>query len=275
VKDRPIELRSEVPEQLPLVWADTQRVRQILINLMSNAAKFTEQGSITLNAEPGPEYVTVSVTDTGVGIEPDAQKRLFIPFQQVDASTRRRAGGTGLGLAISRRFVEMLGGEIWVESTPGEGSTFSFTLPTYKWVQDSEEIDDSPDGEVAERLVLVIDDDQGVNTLLRRYLQSEGYGVAGVTEPGDALPVAQRLAHRLTAIVLDVVMQVDGWAILKALKADCKTEGIPVILCSIAESLDQGQAMGAAACLQKPIMRHELLDALRRVERRADRSVRA
>jgi signal transduction histidine kinase/HAMP domain-containing protein len=139
VKDRPIQLRSEVPQQLPIALADTQRVRQVLINLLSNAAKFTEEGSITLKAEAGPEYVTISVIDTGVGIDAEAQKQLFVPFQQVDASTSRRAGGTGLGLAISRRFVEMMSGEIWVESIPGQGSTFSFTLPIYDVAHDSGE----------------------------------------------------------------------------------------------------------------------------------------
>jgi signal transduction histidine kinase/CheY-like chemotaxis protein/HAMP domain-containing protein len=266
VKDRPIQLRSEVPEQLPAVRADTQRVRQVLINLMSNAAKFTEEGSITLKAEAGSEYVTVRVTDTGVGIDAEAQKRLFIPFQQVDASTSRRAGGTGLGLAISRRFVDMMDGEIWVESVPGQGSTFSFTLPIYDVVDDGEEMDSLTDLESSERLVLVVDDDQGVITLLSRYLQNEGYRVAGVTESQNALPMAQRLAHRLAAIVLDVVMpHMDGWAVLEALKADPKTRGVPVILCSIGESLDQGRGRGAVACLQKPIMRDELVDMLRKV----------
>ena len=276
VKDRPIQLRSEVPEQLPAVWADTQRVRQVLINLMSNAAKFTEEGSISLKAEVGSEYVTVRVTDTGVGIDAEAQKRLFIPFQQVDASTSRRAGGTGLGLAISRRFVDMMGGEIWVESVPGRGSTFSFSLPIYDGVRHGEEMDSLADLGALERLVLVIDDDQGVTTLVSRYLQNEGYQVAGVTESRNALPLAQQLADRLVAIVLDVVMpHMDGWAVLDALKAESMTRDVPVILCSIGESLDQGRERGAAACLQKPIMRDELVDALRKVEAKEDALSRA
>jgi CheY-like chemotaxis protein len=241
-------------------------VRQVLINLMSNAAKFTEEGSITLKAESGPEFVTVRVTDTGVGISAEAQKRLFIPFQQVDASTSRRAGGTGLGLAISRRFVDMMGGEIWVESAPDQGSTFSFTLPVYGALPLNEEADSLAELDSSERLVLVIDDDQGVTTLLERYLQDEGYQVAGVTESRNALPLARRLAPRLAAIVLDVVMpHMDGWAVLNGLRSEAETRQVPVILCSIGESLDQGRERGAAVCLQKPIMRDELLDALRRV----------
>jgi len=267
VKDLPVELRTDLPEDLPSVWADTQRVRQILINLMSNAAKFTEEGHITLKAQAGTEYVKISVSDTGIGIDPEAQQRLFIPFQQVDASTTRRAGGTGLGLAISRRFVEMQGGEIWVESVMGQGSTFAFTLPIYQVVQDTEEeasdLDLAPD----KKIILAVDDDQGVITLLRRYLENDGYQVIGVLQSTEAMNMARRLSERLCAITLDVVMpNMDGWQVLKGLKRDPRTKKVPVVLCSIVESLEQGLPLGAAACLRKPVTRDELLETLKKVE---------
>jgi signal transduction histidine kinase/CheY-like chemotaxis protein len=272
VKDHPIELRSTVPEDLPTVWADAQRVRQILINLMSNAAKFTEKGHIILHAEAGPEFVTVSVSDTGVGIEPEAQNRLFIPFQQVDASTTRRAGGTGLGLAISHSFVEMHGGEIWVESTPDKGSIFSFTLPIYQAVRERED-ETQIVLEPTKKVVLAIDDDAGVITLLKRYLEHDGYQVIGVMQSRNALEMAQRLAKDLAAITLDVVMpHLDGWQVLRALKRDPRTKDIPVVLCSIVEGIEQGLGLGAAACLRKPVTRDQVLDALRRVERRTSRT---
>ncbi len=133
VKDKPIEIRSDVPEDLPLIWADNIRVRQILLNLLSNAAKFTSEGEIGLNVkvEGGeePEKLLISVSDTGQGIAEEDQEKLFEPFSQVDASPTRKTGGTGLGLSICRYLVELHGGEIWVDSTPGEGSVFSFTLP--------------------------------------------------------------------------------------------------------------------------------------------------
>jgi signal transduction histidine kinase/CheY-like chemotaxis protein len=269
LKDRPIELRSHIPEDLPTVWADAQRIRQVLINLVSNAAKFTEKGTITLRVDPDPEFVTVHISDTGIGIEPEAQKRLFIPFQQVDASTARRAGGTGLGLAISRSFVEMHGGQIWVESEPGQGSTFSFTLPVYQAVREKEKEGTEIRPDTGKKVVLAIDDDAGVITLLKRYLEtSGGYQVIGVRHSHQALEAAQRLAPELVAITLDVVMPyMDGWQVLRALKQDPQTKGIPVILCSIVEGLDQGFELGAAACLNKPVTRDELLDALRKVER--------
>jgi signal transduction histidine kinase/CheY-like chemotaxis protein/HAMP domain-containing protein len=282
IKDRPIELGVQVPPDLPTVWADPQRVRQILINLLSNAAKYTEKGQITLTAQvegrPGG-FVVVSVADSGVGIDPHAQQRLFIPFQQVDASTTRRAGGTGLGLAISRSFVEMHGGEIWVESQPGQGSTFHFTLPVHH-VHPGEPVSEGqvPVAEAQAQLapdkdvVLAVDDDPGVITILKRYLESDGYQVVGLLDSSAALEVARSLAARpkgqgaLVAITLDVLMsRLDGWQVLDALKADPATAGIPVILCSIMEGLERGLSMGAAAFVQKPVTRDELLAILHRV----------
>jgi CheY-like chemotaxis protein/two-component sensor histidine kinase len=268
VKDRPIELVTRVERDLPSVWADAQRVRQVLLNLMSNASKFTEEGSISLQAEVGAEYVTLSVTDTGIGIDPEAQSRLFIPFQQVDGSMTRRAGGTGLGLAISRSFVEMHGGEIKVESEPGKGSMFAFTLPIYQVLRERQAGATEYQLDPARKAVLAIDDDAGVITLLERYLENDGYQVIGVTESLLAEQMAQRLSPNLTAITLDVIMpNSDGWQVLRALKQNPITKNIPVILCSIVEGVEQGLGLGAAECLRKPVTRDELLTALRKVER--------
>jgi hypothetical protein len=244
-------------------------VRQVLLNLMSNASKFTEEGSISLEAEVGAEYVTLSVTDTGIGIDPEAQSRLFIPFQQVDGSTTRRAGGTGLGLAISRSFVEMHGGEIRVESEPGKGSRFAFTLPIYQVLRERQAGSADFQLDPSRKAVLAIDDDAGVITLLKRYLENDGYQVIGVTESLLAEQMAQRLSPNLTAITLDVIMpNSDGWQVLRALKQNPVTKNIPVILCSIVEGVEQGLSLGAAECLRKPVTRDELLTALRKVERR-------
>jgi signal transduction histidine kinase/CheY-like chemotaxis protein/HAMP domain-containing protein len=270
VKDRPVELRSDLPDALPTVWADAQRVRQVLINLLSNASKFTNAGAITLAARADAEFVTISVADTGIGIDPEAQKRLFIPFQQVDGSTTRRAEGTGLGLAISRSFVEMLGGRIWVESEPGKGACFYFTLPVYQAVRQREEKDAGVQLEPGKKAVLAVDDDAGVISLLKRYLENDGYQVIGVVQAPHAMDMARRLAPHLSAITLDVVMpNMDGWQVLRSLKQDPQTRDIPVILCSIVDGLDQGLGMGASACLRKPVTRDEMLDALKKLERAA------
>ena len=124
-----ISVRSLIPPQLPTVWADRARIRQILANMLANGVKFTERGSVTVSATAGDGWVTVSVKDTGVGITPEAQSYIFDEFRQADSSTTRKYGGTGLGLAISKRLVTLHGGRIWVDSEPGQGSTFHFTLP--------------------------------------------------------------------------------------------------------------------------------------------------
>jgi signal transduction histidine kinase len=267
VKDRPITLRVDVPDDLSTAWGDAQRVRQILINLLSNASKFTSEGEIVVQAREGPEFVTISVSDTGIGIKPEAQTRLFIPFQQVDGSTTRRAEGTGLGLAISRSFVDMMGGEIWVESEPGKGSTFCFTLPIYRAVREREEREIGVQLEPDKKTVLAVDDDAGVISLFKRYLENEGYQVIGVVQSPRAIETARRLAPHLSAITLDVVMpNLDGWQVLRSLKQDPSTRDIPVILCSIVEGLDQGLGLGAAACLRKPVTRDQVLEALKKVE---------
>jgi signal transduction histidine kinase/CheY-like chemotaxis protein len=269
VKDKPIELKSSMPDDLPAVRADAQRLRQILLNLLSNAAKFTEEGKITVQATASSEFVTVSVSDTGIGIAPEAQQRIFVAFQQVDGSTTRRAEGTGLGLAISRSFVELHGGEIWVESALGQGSTFYFTLPVYESVaKQNREPEPEQCADPDRKAVLVVDDDASVITLLTRYLENDGYQVIGLTESRHALETAQRLAPDLTAITLDVLMpEMDGWQVLQALKQDPRTEKIPVIVCSIVDDLDRGMQLGASEQLHKPITRDELLQALRQLQK--------
>jgi signal transduction histidine kinase len=124
-----LSLRAEVASTLPTAWADRARIRQVLVNLLANAVKFTEHGGVTVRATIVDGWITVAVVDTGVGIPPEAQTYIFDEFRQVDASTTRRYGGTGLGLAISKRLIALHGGRIWVESTVGAGSTFLFTLP--------------------------------------------------------------------------------------------------------------------------------------------------
>ena len=122
-------MRSLIPTALPNVWADRARVRQVLANMLANAVKFTERGSVSVSANAAEGWVTVSVADTGVGITPEAQAYVFDEFRQADSSTTRRYGGTGLGLAISKRLITLHGGRIWVDSEPGQGSTFTIALP--------------------------------------------------------------------------------------------------------------------------------------------------
>jgi CheY-like chemotaxis protein len=271
VKDKPaVLLREEIAEPLPTVNADATRVRQVLINLMSNAAKFTDAGSITLRAWPVEErdprtnqmarYVQLSVQDTGAGIAEHDMHKLFEAFSQVDASPTRKVGGTGLGLSISRRMIELHGGRIWAESQLGQGSTFSFILPVYR----PEPLPAPAPGGSGAPTVMIVEDDPGILGLYRRYLEPHGYSVICVDKSADA--VASAASYRPAAILLDVIMpQRDGWQVLADLRQGAQTSGIPVIICTIVSDRERAMTMGAADYLNKPILEADLLQALGRV----------
>ncbi|MCZ2126923.1 MAG: response regulator [Anaerolineales bacterium] len=268
VKDAPVELVEVVEPNLPPVRADAIRVRQVMINLLSNAAKFTDEGAITINVssykeEGKKKMVKVSVTDTGAGISQEDQEKLFQAFSQVDASPTRKSGGTGLGLSISKQLINLHGGEIWVESEEGKGSTFNFTLPFYN----PEEVVEEP----GSNIILAIDDDPQVIGLYERYLQPQGYQVRALTDPSRAVQVAKEVNP--LAITLDIMMPgIDGWTALDALKSDSATRNIPVIICSIIEDVEKGFHLGASDYLVKPILEEDLVNSLDRLN--ADGSIR-
>ncbi len=273
VKDKSVELEQHVSEDLPIIWADSTRLRQILLNLISNAAKFTEEGKITLSTDYDDEWVTISVADTGIGIPQEKMGSIFEEFTQVDGSTTRRVGGTGLGLPISYRFVELHGGDITVESREGMGSVFTVTLPIHPQSErkEQEAADQAKDESFAadNRLVLAVDDDAGVISLYQRYLEGEGYQVVGVINSYEVLEKAKELQP--FAITLDVLMPgKDGWQVLQELKECPETQDIPIIVCSIVSDEGRGFSLGAADYLVKPIMEEELLAALSRLDQRAE-----
>ena len=273
VKDKPVRLEQDVPDELPSVMADQTRVRQIMLNLVSNAAKFTEKGSITLRVKAYPKEVHIAVTDTGIGVATDKLQHIFEEFTQADASTTRRYGGTGLGLAITKKFVEMHKGRIWVESQVGVGSTFTFTLPREQVMDEPEPAISLPTDLEArgegKKLVLCIDDDPGVITLYKRYLEKQGYQVIGLTDSTKAVDEARRLLP--FAITLDVLMpNRDGWDVLADLKKTPEIANTPIVLCSIIRDKSKGYSLGAADYLVKPITEGELLGALERVRRNTE-----
>jgi signal transduction histidine kinase/DNA-binding response OmpR family regulator/putative methionine-R-sulfoxide reductase with GAF domain len=286
IRDKDIELQTSLPDDLPIIQSDSRRVRQVLLNLVGNSAKFTEEGFIRVEAKLDGEEVTISVVDSGIGIPEDKLAMIFEAFTQVDASSTRRAGGTGLGLSICQSFVEMHGGRIWVESEFGKGSTFAFALPIEgppppeaEGVEEQEakpEVVEPPDSveeepvEEVSKLVLCVEDDEGVITLFRRYLSKRGYQVVGLTDPTRALEEAKRLKPH--AITLDVMMpDKNGWQVIQELKADSETRHIPVIICSIVAERDRGMSLGASDYLVKPIVEQDLLAALDRLDREAGR----
>ncbi len=281
VKDKPIDLQQSIPQELPTIRADGRRIRQILTNLVGNAAKFTEEGYIKVEAEPAGPEVIMRVIDTGVGIPEDKLESIFEEFTQVDGSSTRAVGGTGLGLSITRHFVEMHGGRIWAESVPDEGSVFYVALPIAGPPDHSEEAaeievqEKSPpleeekgvEGpEPGQKVVLCVDDDEGVIMLFRRYLSKQGYYVIGLTDGQSTLEKAR--THKPFAITLDVMMPgKDGWAIIQELKSHPDTHDIPVIICSIISDQERGISLGASGYLVKPILESDLITALERLGR--------
>src|SRR5579859_2100626 len=273
VKDRPVRLIQDVAPSLPRVRADSMRVRQVLLNLLANAAKFTDSGTITLRARAvealGPfsgrvePFVEIAVIDTGSGIAPEDMAKLFEPFSQVDASATRKVGGTGLGLSICRQLVDLHNGRIWAESELGKGSSFIFILP----VSQPEAAAPAPPEPVIganEQIVLAVDDDPGLVGLYRRYLEPHGYRVVGVNRSHEAMTRAAEL-HPFV-VLLDVLMpNKDGWQVLTELKRSDLTRDIPVIMCTLITEPDRALELGAADYLIKPILEADLLRALRRL----------
>lgn len=261
--------RIEVEQDPALLHchADRMKVRQCLFNLVSNAAKFTDNGTVRLTArkEGTDEHAQVifEVSDTGVGMTPEQVSRLFESFVQVDESGAKRHGGTGLGLAITRRLCELMGGHVSVVSTPGEGSTFTIRLPLHVKPPSDAPDADAPPPMRGEGLVLVIDDDPDARDLIQRNLERGGYHVATATNGEDGLRLARDL-HPVV-IVCDVMMQgVDGWEVISIVQTDPALHGTPVILVTIVKDKNLGYTLGAAGYLTKPVDRDELLAEIAR-----------
>ena len=276
------QLVIDCPADLASIRADVTKVRQTLFNLLSNAAKFTHEGLITLKVAPvdrgGVPCLAFSVTDTGIGMTAEQMAKLFQAFMQADLSTTRKYGGTGLGLAISRRFCLQMGGDITVASELGRGTVFTAVVPVRVADEAAQEggaltaaapaaLAKAEPAEPAEApsqdapLILVVDDDPVVVDLLRRSLLREGYRVRTSLDGREALGLARDLRPRL--ITLDVMMpSMDGWSVLSALTADPATQDIPVVMASIVDDKQMGFSLGAAEYITKPFARDRLVAIL-------------
>ena len=248
---------------------DVTKLRQILFNLLGNASKFTTNGTVYLRARResvgSRDWLVFAVEDTGIGITPAQQERLFEPFAQAEASTRGKYGGTGLGLALSRRFAELLGGDIELQSVPGEGTTFTVRVPANAKVPRAKPSDGAPDGPVSTSAqaasagtILIVDDDAVGSELMGRILAGEGFHTVSAADGAEGLRLARELHPDL--ILLDVLMpSADGWTILSELKADPGLADIPVVMISVTREKTLGFAVGAADYLVKPVGRESLL----------------
>jgi len=272
-------LEVDFADDLGSMRADLTKLRQALFNLLSNASKFTSHGVVSLTARrernPGGDGIVLSVRDSGIGIAADKISLLFQEFTQADDSTTRNYGGTGLGLAITRRFCQMMGGDISVESHAGKGSTFTIRLPAEVDALEAARTAGSQGGgpESAEmtsatgqaspdaQTILVIDDDESTCDLLRRTLQKAGYAIVVATRAEEGLRQAR--ACQPDAITLDVMMPgMDGWSLLSTLKADPELMHIPVIMLTMIDDRGMGYSLGAAEYLTKPVDRSRLLPLL-------------
>ena len=249
------------PSSIGVIQSDMTKVKQALLNLLSNACKFTREGTVGLDVNRDDDRVTLRVWDTGIGMTPEQLSRLFQAFTQADSSTTRKFGGTGLGLVITRSFVRMLGGDVTVESKPGEGSAFTISLPVAPVAAVSPDAVDEttlpagPDFTLG--TILVTDDDPGARRIIGAHLAREGFRVLYANSGPEALELAR--AERPDAITLDIMMpQQDGWTVLRQLKDDDDLRAIPVIMVSMVGDRGLGFSLGAAAVLNKPVDRAEL-----------------
>jgi signal transduction histidine kinase/CheY-like chemotaxis protein len=267
----------DCPENVGAMKSDITRVRQIAFNLVSNACKFTEKGEVHISLEKreldSTEFVEIKVRDTGIGMTEDQMGKLFSSFTQADSSTTRKYGGTGLGLSISKQLANMMGGDLTVESELGKGSIFTALLPAT-----SENIEEEHSQEVVhkpadvkkevvarskDKRVLVIDDDPIVRDLMKTHLENDGFEVILAAGGKEGINLAR--TEKPSVITLDILMpEMDGWSVLRTLKADPETENIPVVMASILDEQKQGLALGANDYVSKPVNRDKLITALRR-----------
>jgi PAS domain S-box-containing protein len=271
-------LTIDCAPNLGSLYADHTKVRQSLLNLLSNAAKFTQKGEVGFAVTRENNTVHFRIRDTGIGMSPDQVTRLFQPFTQADTSTTRRYGGTGLGLVITQRFCRMMGGDVTVESAAGKGSTFDLSLPMQ--VSDAKPGSNSLDDRsifsesIGEAIaaatdqrkgirVLIIDDDAAVRDLMCRYLQKEGFIVFTAASGEEGLAVARHCQPDV--ITLDVIMStMSGWNVLSAFKSDPLLSTIPIVMLTIIENRQKGLALGASDYLTKPIDYKQLTRVLER-----------
>jgi adenylate cyclase len=260
-------------ENLGTIETDVVKLRQALLNLLSNAGKFTREGRVTLTVEQTDGWMAFEVRDTGAGISRDNLANLFQNFGEAEGATASKYGGTGLGLALSQKLCRLMGGDISVVSEVAKGSCFTIRLPT-RMNAVGEHVyrtSPSPDGQARpaaapsqQNVILVIDDDPAVLDLLQRTLTKEGYRPVVATNAADGLALARSLAP--AAIILDILMpKTNGWQVLRALNADTAMGECPVILLTVSDDFHQGRSLGAAGHLVKPVDRDALIRLLARL----------
>jgi len=274
-QEKGIAFQMELPEQAISLYVDRVRLKQVLINLVSNAVKFTAEGAVTIraalldDASMDGGWVMIAVEDSGIGMQAEDLQFIFEAFRQADGSNTRAYGGTGLGLNITKNFVELMGGRVEVSSVYGEGSTFTVCLPKQQPGEDVvvEEVaalalPDESSAAGGKAVILCIDDNPDVLELFQQCLSDDGYQVLCADNGDDGLKIAKE--QQPTAITLDVQMPLkDGWSVLQELKADQATKDIPVLMATMMDNKALGMKLGAVEYLEKPIVPEHLLQSIK------------
>jgi signal transduction histidine kinase/DNA-binding response OmpR family regulator len=262
-----VSLVFEPASELPPIYTDEGKVSQILRNLISNALKFTEHGEVRVSAAPSSDgrAVTFAVADTGIGIAPEDQERIFQEFGQLDSRVQRKVRGTGLGLPLSRKLAELLGGTLTVTSAPGVGSTFSAQIPAH-YVEPIPSVATTPVWEKTslDVPVLVVEDSAEELLVYEKYLKGTGFQIVPAATTRQARHALEHV--KPVAIVLDILLRgEDTWKLLAELKTSAATRRIPVIVVTSVDDERKGISLGADAYAVKPVERRWLLDQLRRI----------
>lgn len=284
IGNKDVELINNIPLDLPLATGDENRLQQILYNLIGNAIKFTQRGMVAVSAEATGEELTITVTDTGIGIPKDKLERIFEVFEQADGSTAREYGGTGLGLAVTKKLVELHGGKIWVESVLGEGSRFSCTLPIAGELSSSASISQSEQRiqrllqvetretvatevvEISDRgqcfKILVVDDEPVNRQVLINHLSVKNYQIAEANNGIEALAILDS-DFQPDLVLLDVMMpRMTGYEVCQKLREKTSAHELPVLMLTAKNQVSDlvtGLAAGANDFLTKPITKGELI----------------
>ncbi len=267
--EKSLTINLEIPNNLPQVETDETRLHQAILNIVSNAVKFTDAGSVDISVKCNQENIYIEVKDTGIGISTENLPHIFDEFRQVDGSSSRQFEGTGLGLAIASKMIKILGGKIDVKSKLGKGSVFRISLPIiwYEKIEFPQDLKLNNLVSPAEsRTILVVDDDQEIVDKISKYLEESGYKTICATSGNEALKLA--VEFQPFAITLDVFMpEMDGWEVLQKLKSKPLTKDIPVIIVTVSDNKETGFALGADSYIQKPVNKQILISEILRLNK--------
>ncbi len=274
-------LEFVVDDALSKMTADSMKVKQIVINLISNACKFTEKGAVIINVKKAGDSLQIDVTDTGIGMTPEQLAMIFQAFTQADATTTRKYGGTGLGLAISKKLCELMGGTIKVVSEINKGTTFSVQIPLVVKKQNTESgtlLSGSEQKRIEPQIpqnkskfnkILVIDNDTDSRKIISGFLKEQGYELIEASTGEEGVQMARTLSPGIVILEISLTGAITGWDVIALLKASPETKDLIIIVISILDEKNKGYSLGAVDYLVKPIDRKSLLDTVEKFRKAA------